>query len=136
MKNLLLPLISTRSGWVFRQILKGVTVVSASLSTWLLAQGVDGGTTAAIVAGVGSGLSWLAEFGLSKLARSIATPCLALACVLLTSCGSTPTGEKTFLGITGEGWANTGKAAAAAALPVAISEREKTAAKNPRNIHP
>jgi hypothetical protein len=134
MKDILLPLIATREGWAFRQILKGITVACASMTTWLLAQGVDASTSAAIVAGISSALAWGAEFGLSKLASKIATPCLALACLLLTSCGSTPTGEKTFIGITSAGWLNVGKSAAVAAVPVALDERSKTSAKNPVKV--
>ena len=99
MKQFLLPLISSRNGWVFRQLLKGVSIVSASLTTWLMSQGVDGHTAGAIVAGVAAALSWGAEFGLSKLARHIATPCLALCCLLLTSCSN---GQ--FLGMDGKAW--------------------------------
>jgi len=134
MKDILLPLIATREGWAFRQILKGITVACASMTTWLLAQGVDASTSAAIVAGIGSALAWGAEFGLSKLASKIATPCFALACLLLTSCGSTSTGEKTFIGITSAGWLNVGKSAAVAAVPVALDERSKTSAKNPVKV--
>ena len=75
----------------------------ASLSTWLLSKGATPEVSAAITAGVGSALAWGAELGLSKLASKIATPCLALCGLLfLTSCGSTPNGEKTFVGITGK----------------------------------
>jgi hypothetical protein len=134
MKELFLPLIATREGWAFRQILKGITVACASLATWLLAQGVDASTSTAIVAGISSALAWGAELGLSKLASKIATPCLALACLLLISCGSTSTGEKTFIGITSAGWLNVGKSVAVAAVPVALDERSKTSAKNPVNV--
>lgn len=74
MKEILLPLISTREGWVFRQLLKGVSVASASLTTWLLAKGLDANLTTSIVAGVASVATWAAELGLSKLASKIATP--------------------------------------------------------------
>ena len=112
MKDILLPLIATRSGWIFRQLLKGVAIVCASLSTWLLSNGATPEVAAAITAGVGSALAWGAELGLSKLASKIATPCLAFCCLLfLTSCGSTPTGEKTFVGITGKGWLEVGRPA-------------------------
>lgn len=131
MKNILLPLISTREGWVFRQLLKGIAIACASLTTWLASKGVDADATTAIVAGVGSALAWGAEFGLSKLASRIATPCLVLACLLLTSCSN-----GNFLGISKDGWLKTGKAALSAAVPVAIDERAKTAAKNPQNVQP
>jgi len=133
MKEFLFPFIATRNGWAFRQILKGVTIACASLATWLLAKGVDAATSAAIVAGVGSALSWGAEIGLSKLASRIAVPCLAL---LLCSCSTTASGEKTFLGIDSAGWLNTGKAALVGAVPVALDERAKASAKNPITINP
>ena len=59
--------------------------------------------------------------------------CLLL---LLPSCSTTPSGEKTFIGITSSGWLNVGKTAAVAAVPVALDEREKTAAKNPVEVNP
>lgn len=137
MKDILLPLIATRSGWIFRQLLKGVAIVCASLSTWLLSNGATPEVAAAITAGVGSALAWGAELGLSKLASKIATPCLAFCCLLfLTSCGSTPTGEKTFVGITGKGWLEVGKASAQAAFPEALNQRAKIDAKQPVNVQP
>lgn len=61
----------------------------------------------------------------------------ALLCfLLLPSCGTTASGEKTFIGITAAGWANVGKSAAVAAVPVALNERAKTSAKNPITITP
>lgn len=137
MKEILLPLIATRNGWVFRQLLKGVAIVCASLSTWLLSNGATPEVAAAITAGVGSALAWGAELGLSKLASKIATPCLALCGLLfLTSCGTTPTGEKTFVGITGKGWLEVGKASAQAAFPEALNQRAKASAKQPVIVSP
>ena len=132
MKDILLPLIATRNGWVFRQLLKGVAIVCASLSTWLLSKGATPEVSAAITAGVGSALAWGAELGLSKLASKIATPCL----LFLTSCGSTPTGEKTFVGITSKGWLEVGKASAQAAFPEALNQRAKASAKQPVIVSP
>ena len=137
MKEILLPLIATRNGWVFRQLLKGVAIVCASLSTWLLSNGATPEVSAAITAGVGSALAWGAELGLSRLARHIATPCLAVFGLLfLTSCGTTPTGEKTFVGITGKGWLEVGKASAVAAFPEAMNQRAQTSAKQPVSVLP
>ena len=136
MKDILLPLIATRNGWIFRQLLKGVAIVCASLSTWLLSNGATPEVAAAITAGVGSALAWGAELGLSKLASKVATPCLALCLCLLTSCGSTPTGEKTFVGITGKGWLEVGKASAVAAFPEAMNQRAKASAKQPVIVSP
>ena len=133
MKSMLLPLIASRNGWAFRQVLKAITVACASVTAWLTSSGVDASTSTAIVAGIGAALSWGAELGLSKLASRIAVPCLAL---LLCSCSTTPSGEKTFIGITSAGWLNVGKTAAVAAVPVALDEREKTAAKNPVAVNP
>jgi len=136
MKDILLPLIATRNGWIFRQLLKGVAIVCASLSTWLLSNGATPEVATAITAGVGSALAWGAELGLSKLASKVATPCLALCLCLLTSCGSTPTGEKTFVGITGKGWLEVGKASAVAAFPEALNQRAKASAKQPVIVSP
>ena len=137
MKDLLVPLITTRSGWAFRQVLKGITVASASLATWLSAHGASADHAAAIAAGAAALLTWGAEFGLSKLARHVVTPCLALfLCLSLASCGSTTGGEKTFGGITAEGWMNAGKAALTAAALEALQERQRVAAKNPVNVQP
>lgn len=61
---------------------------------------------------------------------------LLLACLLLPSCATDPQGNKTFIGITGQGWLNTGKAAIIGAVPVALDERAKTSAKKPYNIQP
>ena len=139
MKQLLLPLISSRNGWVFRQLLKGISIVSASMTTWLMSQGVDDHTTGAIVAGVAAALSWGAEFGLSKLARHIATPCLALCCLLLTSCSN---GQ--FLGMDGKAWGQiaieTGKTVGrklpSAASQAYANQRAKIDAKQPVNVQP
>ena len=133
MNSLLESLTATNGGWLLRQALKLIAVASASLTTYLAGLGVPDNTTAAIVAGVAAVLSWGAELGLSKLASKIAVPCLAL---LLCSCGTLPSGEKTFIGITSAGWLNVGKSAAVAAVPVALDERAKTSAKNPIIIKP
>lgn len=74
MKKIIAGIISTRKGWLVRQGLKGITVASASLSTWLLAKGADAETASAIVAGATSVAAWGIETGLSKLASKIATP--------------------------------------------------------------
>lgn len=139
MKQLLLPLISTRNGWVFRKLLTGITIVSSSLTTWLLAQGVPSSTTAAIVTGVASVLTWGAELGLSKLARHIATPCVVLCCLLLTSCSN---GQ--FLGLDGKAWGQialetgktVGKQLPAAASQAYANQRAKIGAKQPVAVQP
>ena len=133
MNALLLSLTATNSGWLFRQVLKLIAAASVSMTAFLAGQGVPEHTTAAVVAGVAAVLSWGAEIGLSKLASRIAVPCLAL---LLCSCGTLPSGEKTFIGITSAGWLNVGKSAAVAAVPVALNERAKASAKNPIIIKP
>lgn len=137
MKKIIAGIISTRKGWLVRQGLKGITVASASLATWLSAHGASADHAAAIAAGAAAALTWGAEFGLSKLARHVVTPCIALfLCLSLTSCGSTTGGEKTFGGITAEGWMNAGKAALTAAAIEALQERQRVAAKNPVNVQP
>jgi len=133
MNDLLFSLTATNNGWLFRQALKLIAAASVSMTAFLAGQGVPEHTTAAVVAGVAAVLSWGAEIGLSKLASRIAVPCLAL---LLCSCGTLPSGEKTFIGITSSGWLNVGKSAAVAAVPVALNERAKASAKNPITIKP
>jgi hypothetical protein len=139
MKEFLLPLISSRNGWIFRQLLKGISIASASLTTWLMSQGVDGNTTGAIVVGVAAALSWGVEFGLSKLARHIATPCLAFCCLLLVSCSN---GQ--FLGMDGKAWGQialetgvtVGKQIPSAASQAYANQRAKINAKQPVNVQP
>lgn len=139
MKDILLPLIATRSGWIFRQLLKGVAIVCASLSTWLLSNGATPEVAAAITAGVGSALAWGAELGLSKLASKIATPCLAFCCLLLTSCLN---GQ--FLGMDGKAWGEialetgktVGKQLPSAASQAYANQRAKIDAKQPVNVQP
>lgn len=139
MKEFLLPLISSRNGWIFRQLLKGISIASASLTTWLMSQGVDGNTTGAIVAGIAAALSWGVEFGLSKLARHIATPCLAFCCLLLVSCSN---GQ--FLGMDGKAWGQialetgvtVGKQIPSAASQAYANQRAKINAKQPVNVQP
>lgn len=139
MKEFLLPLISSRNGWIFRQLLKGISIASASLTTWLMSQGVDGNTTGAIVAGIAAALSWGVEFGLSKLARHIATPCLAFCCLLLVSCSN---GQ--FLGMDGKAWGQialetgvtVGKQIPSAASQAYAKQRAKINAKQPVNVQP
>lgn len=72
MKDLIANIISTQSGWLKRQILKGITALSGLASAWLLAKGVEQDETAAIAAGTVAILSALAEIGLSKAASKIA----------------------------------------------------------------
>ena len=72
MKDLIANIISTQSGWFKRQLLKGITLLSGAISTWLLAKGVEQDETAAIAAGTVAILSALAEVGLSKAASKIA----------------------------------------------------------------
>lgn len=131
MNALLESLTATNGGWLLRQALKLITVVSASLATYLTGLGVPDHTTTAIVTGVAAVLAWGVEIGLSKIASKIAVPCLATCCLLLSACSTTATGEKTFIGITGAGWLDVGKFAAIAAIPVALNERAKGSAKNP-----
>jgi hypothetical protein len=124
MKSVLLPLIATRDGWAIRQVLKGITILCTSLTTWFIAQGVDAGTSAAIVAGIGAALSWGAELGLSKLASKIATPCLALlACLTLSNCTAMQQDaakeELKFIGI------QVAEAASKAAAEVALQTAER-----------
>lgn len=61
---------------------------------------------------------------------------LLLALLLLPACAVNREGEKTFAGITRDGWLFVGKSAVGAAAPVVMSERAKFEPKNPKNINP
>lgn len=61
---------------------------------------------------------------------------LLLALLLLPSCAVNRDGQKTFIGITGAGWLSVGKSAVTAAAPVAMGERAKFEARNPKDINP
>lgn len=72
MKNAIVSLVSTNAGWLTRPALKYVAIGGASLSTWLVAQGVSTDHTAAIAAGLTAGAAALLEQGLSFIARKYA----------------------------------------------------------------
>lgn len=62
---------------------------------------------------------------------------LGCLCILtLAACSTSPTGEKTFLGITQAGWIKGGKTAVISAAPVLLEERARTSAKQPKNVNP
>jgi hypothetical protein len=69
MKKLIFDIVTTNTGWITRQALKGLTIAAAALATWLSAKGVDATTTATISVGLISAASWLIETGLSYVAR-------------------------------------------------------------------
>lgn len=72
MKNLIVKIASTNSGWITRQILKGVTIGAGALTAHLATKGVDAELNASICTGLVSAASWLAETGLSYIARKYA----------------------------------------------------------------
>ena len=72
MKAILQSLVSTQSGWLIRQALNFATLGGASLTTWLTAHGATAEHSTAIVTGSITLLTGLLEFGLSKVASSIA----------------------------------------------------------------
>ena len=72
MKELAIKLVTTNSGWLLRQALKGATAGAGALAAYLTAKGVDTELTTAITAGVVSGASWLLETSLSFVARKYA----------------------------------------------------------------
>jgi hypothetical protein len=72
MKDLIIKLVTTNSGWLLRQALKGITVGAGALSGYLASKGVDAEITTAITAGLVSGASWMLETALSFVARKYA----------------------------------------------------------------
>lgn len=72
MKELIIKLVTTNSGWLLRQALKGVTAGAGAFAAYLTAKGIEAELTTAITAGVVSGASWMLETGLSFVARKYA----------------------------------------------------------------
>lgn len=72
MKDLIIKLVTTNSGWLLRGALKLVTTGSAAFAAYLTAKGVDAQLTTAITAGLVSGASWVLETALSFVARKYA----------------------------------------------------------------
>jgi hypothetical protein len=72
MNKIIINIISTQRGWLIRQAIKYATLVGASLTTWLLSQGVAIGDGATITAAVVTLATGLAEMALSKAASHIA----------------------------------------------------------------
>jgi hypothetical protein len=72
MKELIIKLVTTNSGWLLRQALKGITAGAGALAAYLTAKGVEAELTTAITAGLVSGASWLLETSLSFVARKYA----------------------------------------------------------------
>jgi hypothetical protein len=66
--NSLITILTTSRGWIIRQALKGITVVTAPLAVWLSEHGA-GEHTGAIIAGITAVVSAAIEIGLSYLAR-------------------------------------------------------------------
>lgn len=162
MNSLLLKLVATNAGWLVRNLLKASVVASASITTWLLAKGIDAHWATAIgTAGAGL-ILWLAETTLSWVARKYSVgedlqPILDglkgaaaktvrivpvfVICLLLTSCQN---GQ--FMGLDSKGWTNVlvdggktlGKQAPSAFLQAYAAEqnRPKTSAKQPIDVQP
>lgn len=74
MKDLVLSLVTTNSGWLTRFALKYVAIGLASLTTFLTTHNVSGDHTSAIVAGVGAVAAAALEQGLSWVARKYKVP--------------------------------------------------------------
>jgi hypothetical protein len=72
MKELAIKLATTNSGWITRQLLKGVTYGAGFITAWLASKGVDADFSTTVTTGVISGASWLIETGLSYVARKYA----------------------------------------------------------------
>lgn len=72
MKSTIFTIISTNRGWIVRQALKYVAMGAAALTTWLVANGYDATSAAALAAGLTAGIAGGLELLLSKLASKIA----------------------------------------------------------------
>ena len=69
MKNIILSIVTTNSGWITRFALKYAAIGLASLTTFLATNNVSSDHTTAIVAGVGAIAAAALEQGLSWIAR-------------------------------------------------------------------
>lgn len=83
-----------------------------------------------------AGLSLVGLINVLRQEQAVKLLALLLAVLPLASCSTTASGEKTFLGITGAGWLEGGKAALVSAGPILLEERQRVAAKNPRKVQP
>ncbi len=65
-------IVSTRKGWIIRQILKYVAMGGTALTSWLLAQGADASNAELIVTGLTTAITGTLEVAFSKLASTVA----------------------------------------------------------------
>lgn len=72
MKEIAIKIATTNSGWISRQLLKGLTYSSGFLTAWLASKGLEADVSTTIVTGLISGASWLIETTLSYVARKYA----------------------------------------------------------------
>ena len=72
MKALALTLVTTNSGWLLRQALKGLTAASAALAAYLTTKGVETELVSSVTAAIVAAGSWVVETGLSYVARKYA----------------------------------------------------------------
>ena len=73
MSKIILNIISTQRGWIVRQAIKYATLAGASVTTWLLSQGVNISDSAAITAAAVTLATGAVEMALSKAASHIAS---------------------------------------------------------------
>jgi hypothetical protein len=83
-----------------------------------------------------AGLSLVGLINVLRQEQAVKLLALLLAVLPLASCSTTVDGQSTFLGITGAGWLEGGKAALVSAGPILLEQRERVAAKNPRKVQP
>lgn len=129
MKNILLQLVATNSGWIARQLIKWAAVITALITTHLSAKGLAADESMIIATLAASIIFGVVELALSFIAKNykvpeadklkldinklrnepptVRLPLVAglLACVLLIpSCATNALGEKTFVGLTQKQW--------------------------------
>lgn len=138
-QRILTPMESLLKNW--KTSLAGIVgIVAIIISTWLPEYQVEFDKAIVILMGLGllrARDPKIEVTGPPSYLSKVLLAMLTLCCLSLISCSTAPSGAKTFLGITGEGWIKGGKAAAISAAPVLLEERAKAGAKQPvKKIQP
>lgn len=157
MKEIVLKLVATNSGWIARRIIMYLAVAFATVTTWLVTKGVSAETAEVISAAVASMVFGVLELSLSWVARKYSVPeanglkidigklrgkGLMLMGGLCALCLASCVNDR-FLGLTSDQWLDVGKEAGEAAFKAGASQgltsygtRRLTSAKDVIGVNP
>lgn len=161
MKDIILNLVSTNSGWLARQIIKWAAAASLAVAVWLQAKGFSADVSMTVAAFVTTLFFGLVEMGLSfvarkykvadgvkmdieKLRKTMVLLLSGLCLLIVPSCATDRNGVVRFAGLTKAQFEqvlkDSGAAAAKAGLQAGMmsygAQRLVTAAKEPVNVTP